>query len=378
MKTISAKLYPNAQQERTLIRFLNVGRWTYNRALEHRIKAWKRRGESVNYGQQQAMLTGWRDRMEFVRIVPVAVERDALRRIDRGFKAFFRRVKAGQKPGFPRFKGRNHWKSFEVLQHGKYLRDCSRVHIPGVGSVRYRGMQEFSGDIKGVRVIHKARGWYVQLIVDCGAVPATRPATTRIGIDVGLTTFATLSNGTKFDNPRWYRSAQKRLRFLQRIVSRRTKGSKRRRKAVERFARFHERIADTRKDWTHKLSRRLVNEFDLIAVEDLNIKGLTRTRLSKSILDAAWNQFIMQLDYKAANAGGRLVRVDPRGTSQECSACGRTVPKTLNERTHVCACGYVACRDVNAARNVLRRATAEITRGESTSAGPQRAAGAAR
>ena len=345
-----------------MFRFLNAGRLVFNRALEHRIKSWRRRGESVTLYQQQVMLTRWRDRMKWIRLVPAQVERDALRRVDRGMKAFFRRVKAGQTPGFPRFKSRDRWRSFEVLQPGKYLRDRNKVHVPGIGSMRYRGMQPFCGAIKGIRVVRKARGWYVQLIVDNGPVPEKKPVRRSIGIDVGLTTFATLSDGTKINNPRWYRSSQRKLRFLQRIVSRR--------KAVNRVARFHERIADSRRGWIHQQTRRLVNEFDLIAVENLNIKGLSRTRLSKSILDAAWGEFIWQLSYKAESAGASLVKVNPRGTSQECSACGRTVPKTLSDRIHSCSCGYVACRDVNAAKNILLRwIPPEVTHGKCILAG---------
>ena len=365
VEVISAKLYPTPSQCRDLLRFLSVARWVYNRSLDQRIKAYRRRGESITLYQQQAMLTDWRAKMDRVRLVPARIERDALRRVDRGMKAFFRRVKAGEKPGFPRFKGSDRWRSFEVLQPGTYLRDGNRVHIPGIGPMKYRGMQQFDGKIKGIRVVRKASGWYVQLIVDTGPAPEKRPVTRRIGIDVGLTTFATLSNGEKIENPRWYRKAQKRLRFLQRRVSRRKKGSNRRRRAVQRVARFHERIADTRRDWTHKLTRRLVDEFDLIAVENLNVKGLARTRLAKSIIDAAWTEFAWQLDYKAENAGVQFMRVDPRNTTQDCSECGRRVPKTLRDREHVCTCGYRDCRDVNAAKNILRRASAEFTRGES-------------
>lgn len=372
MRTVSAKIYPTPSQERDLFRFLSVGRWVYNRALEHRIKAYKRRGETVSYNDQSALLTDWRERMEWVRAVPAHIERDALRRVDRGMKAFFRRVKVKQTPGYPRFKGRHRWRSFEVLQPGKYIRPNNRVHIPCIGPIAYRGMQPFSGVVKGIRVIRKASGWYVQLIVDNGSAPKPelRPAERAVGIDVGLSSFITLSNGAKVDNPQWYRKAEKRLGFLQRIVSRRKKGSNRRRRAVDQIARFHERVADTRKDWLHKLSRRLVTEFDLIAVENLNVKGLARTKLAKSILDAAWTEFAWQLEYKAESAGVRFVRVDPRGTSQECSECGLVVPKTLSERVHRCSCGLTLDRDENAARNILRRVPPEITRGECTSAGP--------
>lgn len=369
MKTVSAKLYPTPSQERELLRFLHAGRWVYNRGLEHRIKAYRRRGESPTLYQQHALLTAWRGRMEWLRSVPAHIERDALGRVDRGMKAFFRRVKAGQTPGFPRFKGRDRWRSFEVMQPGKYLRDGNRAHVPGIGPVTYRGMDAFVGAIKGIRIIRKERGWYVQLIVDDGGHPPARPVARRIGIDVGLASLATLSDGTKIENPRWYRGAQKRLRFLQRIVSRRRKGSARRRRAAARLAIFHERLADTRRDWIHKLTRQLVNEYDLIAVENLNVQGMVRSRFGKSILDAAWSEFAWQLSYKAANAGATFLQVDPRNTSQECSECGRIVPKSLSERVHSCSCGLVLDRDVNAARNILARATGELTRGECTSAG---------
>lgn len=211
MKTVSAKIYPTPSQERSLLRFLNVTRWIFNRALEHRIKAYKRRRESIGYSVQQSLLTKWRSRIERIAAVPVHIERDALRRVERGMQSFFRRVKAGQKPGFPRFKSRLRWRSFEVLHPQKYLRDNDRVYIPGVGPVKYRGMMGFVGAIKGLRVIRRECGWYVQLIVDDGPKPAARPIERRIGIDVGLASFATLSDGTKFDNPRWYRAGQRRL-----------------------------------------------------------------------------------------------------------------------------------------------------------------------
>jgi putative transposase len=369
IKTVSAKLYPSRDQEQTLFRFLNVTRWIYNRALEHRIKAWKRRKKSVAYNEQQALLTQWRRRVEWIRAVPVEVERDALRRVDRGMGTFFRHLRAGQSPGFPRFKNRNRWRSFEALQTGTYLRESNHVYIPGVGPMKYRGLKPFEGAVKGIRVLKKARGWYVQLIVDNGPAPEKRSVETSVGIDVGLTHFATLSDGRQIENPRWYQNAEHRLRFLQKIVSRRKKGSRRRRKAVNRLARFHERIADTRKDWLHKETRKLVDEFDLIAVEDLNVEGMSRSRFGKSILDAAWSEFVNQLSYKAENAGGSLVRVNPRGTSQECSGCGATVPKLLHDRVHRCVCGLTLDRDHNAALNIVGRATAKLTPVESTLAG---------
>lgn len=338
--------------------------------LEHRIKSYKRRQEKVTLYDQQKLLTEWRSRIDWIRAVPVGVERDSCRRVDRGMKAFFRRVKqGGTKPGFPRFKSRNKWRSFEVLAAGQYLKPNNRVYVTGIGPIKYRGMQEFNGSIKGIRVIRKARGWYVQLIVDNGKNPDSKPAVRCVGIDVGLTHFATLSNGEKIDNPRWYRSMQKRLKFLQRIVSRRKKGSGRRRTAIHRLAVFHEKIADTRTDWIRKLAKRIVDEYDVIAVENLNISGLAKTKFAKSILDAAWGQFIQRLENTAASHGVQVIRVDPRGTTQECSNCGEIVRKSLSDRMHQCRCGFTADRDHNAALNILRRVPPEVTRGECILAG---------
>lgn len=366
---ISAKIYPTPDQERKLIRFLDVSRWIYNRALEHRIKAWKRRKQAITSYQQQSLLTQWRSRMDWIRAVPAQIERDALRRVDRGMRSFFRRIKDGEKPGHPRFKGKNRWRSFEALQPGKYLRENFRVHVPGIGEMRYRGMREFRGEIRGVCVMRRSRGWYFKLIVrDDLHVDKIVPSSS-VGVDVGLRSFATLSDGRKIENPRWFQSSQRRLRFLQRIVARRKKGSNRRRRAIERVARFQEKIADTRRGWIHKETRKLINQYDLIALENLSLGGMSRGLLSKSVRDAAWGIFIRQLEYKAESAGKTVVRINPRGTSQECSVCGLKIEKKMNERVHSCPCGCVLDRDHNAAINILRRATAKSTLAESTLAG---------
>lgn len=366
----SAKLYPTPGQLESLERFLCAGRWLFNRLLDHRIKAYRRRGESVNKFQQSRLLTEMRGRMPFLRSVPAQVERDAVRRIDRAFRAFFAKVKAGdRKCGFPRFKGGQRWNSFEVLQPGKYIRPDSRIFVPGIGPIKCRGLPVVNGRACGVRVVRRQRGWIVQLIVDDGPPPEKRFITKAIGVDVGLTHFAVLSDGAEIENPRWLRVVEKKLSVLQRRVTKKCRGSNRRKRAVARLAKFYEIVTDTRRDWMHKLIRKLVDEFDLIAIEDLNVKGLARTRLAKSVHDASWGKFTSMLMLKAESAGATVIKVDPRGTTQDCSACGVTVPKSLGDREHACKCGYVASRDVNAARNILARATGEFTRGESASAG---------
>jgi putative transposase len=324
-----------------------------------RIKAYQRREEHVTLYGQQAMLTTWRGRMDWLKNAPCAFERDPLRRIERGFKAFFRRLKAGQKPGFPRFKSRHRYNSLEYAAVGQYWVD-GKIRVPNMGRIRCRGRLLPEGQQRMLRIIRRGSGWYAQVVLnDRKQPPTTGPVKSAIGIDVGLNHFAAMSDGAIIDNPRWGRKSANKLRALQRRVSRRYKGSKRRRKAVKALQRQHERVADQRRCFCHQHTTALVRKYDLVAYENLNIKGLARTRFAKSILDAAWGTFCKQLSVKAECAGRMAIVVDPRGTSQTCPDCGAVVRKTLSERTHSCSCGLVCDRDVAAARVILARAVAE-------------------
>lgn len=350
------KLYPNNSQKRTLDRCLSTCCSVYNRALEQRIKAYKRRGENVSYLDQQALLTSQRSRIEHLRSCPLGFERDALRRVDRGMKAFFSRLKTGETPGFPRFRSRHRYNSLECLAVGIYVK-ADRIRIPSLGKIRCRGRMIAEGSQKGLRIICRANGWYAQIILDDGKQVANKiPVKSTIGVDLGLSSFAALSDGRKIANPRFGQESQRKVRALQRRVSRRLKGSRRRRKSVKALRRQHERIADQRRNFCHQLSTELVRKYDLIAVEDLNVNGMVRSRFAKSILDAAWSTFTSQLVVKAECAGRTVVKVDPHRTSQECPDCGATKPKTLFERTHSCSCGLICDRDVAAARVILARA----------------------
>ncbi len=353
--TYSYKLYLNTSQEKTLERWLRTCNWIFNRALEQRIKAYERRKESVSYQDQQALLTDWRGRMDSLRLVPVTFERDALRRVDRGMKAFFRRVKAGQKPGFPRFKPFRRYRSLECLAVAKYLQG-DRIRIPNLGLVRCRGRLLPIGKQRGLRIVHRESGWYAQIILDNGVTISPREPQTSVGIDVGLASFATLSTGDKIDNPRFARKAERKTRALQRRASRKKKGSANRRKAVQRLARQHERVASQRRSFAHAEARKIVDRFDLIAFENLNIAGMVHGNLARSIHDAAWSLFLFCLIFKAENAGKSTVAVNPRGTSQECPRCGAVAKKSLSEREHVCPCGTRLCRDHAAAQVILARA----------------------
>lgn len=347
------KLYLNAAQAKTLSRWLGDCCWVFNQSLEHRIKSYRRRKESTRLQQQSKLLTLWRTRINKLRDCPVEFERDAIRRVDRGMRAFFRRCKAGEKPGFPRFKASRRYDSMECLATGRYLcRD--QIRIPNLGFVRCRGRQILAGTQKSLRIIRRVSGWYAQVLVE--ATPKLTAGQGQVGVDVGLEYFATLSDGTHVPNPRWAQQSARRLRALQRRISRRTKGSAKRRRAVKALQRHWERVSDQRRTFCHTISTDLVRRFRLIAIEKLNIKGMARSRFGKSILDAAWGILFGQLRSKAEDAGSQLIEVDPRGTSQECPNCGRVQAKRLSERWHTCGCGLSCQRDHAAAQVILARA----------------------
>lgn len=358
LKPVEFKLYLTAAQERTLEEWLRQSCWVYNQALEHRIKAYKRRKESVGFNAQCALLTGWRKGMPRMQAVPALFLRDALRRVDRGFKAFFRRLRTGEKPGFPRFRPRRRYNSLEYLMPDDYAGD-GHVRIPKLGRVETRGRFDITGEQRLLRIIRRASGWYAQVLIDTGEViPAKVTPQTAVGIDVGLSAFATTDAGEKVENPRFYRRAEGRFRHACRQVSRRRKGSNNRRKAVKRLAREHERVAAQRRDFAHQRARELVNKYDVIGFEKLSVKALARTRLAKSILDAAWSLFTGIVTRKAECAGKWAVPVDAARTSQECPWCGRVRKKSLSEREHRCDCnpGHVIDRDMASGLVIRARA----------------------
>jgi putative transposase len=281
-----------------------------------------------------------------------------LRRVNKTFAAFFRRIKAGERAGYPRFKSRDRFNSytFPAWGDGCHLTDAGRLKIQGVGILKLKLHRSIAGEVKTLTLKREAGKWYA-----CFAVLINRPARVPppgvIGIDVGLYSFAALSDGELIANPRNLKYGLAHLRRVQRKVARRKKGGNGRRKAVRLLQKGHAHIFNQRSDFQHKLSRRLANSYGLIAVEDLNIKGLSRGMLARSVNDAAWGSFLAKLAYKAEYAGGQLVKVNPNRTSQVCSRCGclPDVPKTLADRIHFCpSCGLTLDRDVNAARNILR------------------------
>jgi len=276
-------------------------------------------------------------------------------RVDLAFKAFFQRVKAGENPGDPRFKGRGRYDSFTYPQYGFKL-EGDRLHLSKIGDVKVVLHRPIEGTIKTLTIRRSATGkWYACFSVEYDPIPTPQKETV-IGIDVGLESFATLSNGEKIENPRFFRTDEKALAKAQRRLSKAEKGTPERKKARKIVAHIHERIANRRLNFAHQTSRQMIDRFGRIVFEDLSITNMQKNHhLAKNIADVAWNMFITITGSKAEEAGSQMILVNPRNTSQMCSRCGKIVAKTLSDRVHSCPhCGLVMDRDRNAAINIMR------------------------
>lgn len=354
------RLHPTRAQEAVLHAMLWRLRELYNAALQERRDAYQKCGVSIGAYQQMAQLKDVRAEREDIAAIHTHLLQDAITRLDRAFRAFFRRVKAGEKPGYPRFKGQGRYHTFTFKDAAKrngvrFVAGGRRLYVHGVGNVRIRLHRPMQGTLQQVSITLSGGHWYACMVCDEVPVRPLPKTGESVGVDVGITTFAALSTGEQIESPRPFRAAQRKLARQQRVVSRRKKRSVRRRKAVQVLAGQHARVARIRSAFHHRTAKALVERFDSIAVEDLNVKGLAGGMLAKHVHDAAWAQFISILAGKAECAGRELLKVDPRGTSQECSGCGAVVRKTLAERVHRCSCGTVLDRDHNAALNVQRR-----------------------
>ncbi len=325
-----------------------------------------------------------RKQSDFFASFHIDILQDTLRRVDKAYKAFFRRVKNSEKPGYPRFKGVGRYRSMTFSHVSKNLiREIggrlARVVVPKLGKVKIRYHRPLpNGRVKTLTIQKKASGWYANIAVEVSDVEKVE-IHTAVGIDVGLESFLTTSEGEKVDNPRHLRRAEERLIAKQRQVSRRKKGSDRRSKVVVELAKQHEHIACQRKDFHYKTAHNLFLRYDAVVVEDLKITNMVKNHsLAKSISDAAWGNFCLTLGSKAENAGKHVLKVPAHGTSQECSGCGETVKKTLAVRTHRCDCGTFLDRDHNAAINIVKRAASALRGGVLVTISPEKPASSGR
>jgi putative transposase len=348
------RMYPNRQQEAMLDITLETSRHLYNLALADRKNAYENEGISRTYEGQAAMLTVERKNGNFNRIYAHCLQ-DVLRRLDKAFKAFFRRIKAGEEPGYPRFKGQGWYKSFTYPDSETgYKIEGTKLTLSKIGSIRIFKHREVEGKVKTCTIKKDKLGhWYAILLAEKDDVPQIEPKT-AIGIDVGLKNLVTLSTGEAIKYPKYYVQAEQKLAVAQRALSRKKKGSSNRRKAKAKVARLHQKIQNHRDEFLHQVSRKIVDSADLIVFENLNIRGMLKNHhLAKHIQDHAWGKLIQFTQSKAAKAGKVVELVEAGFTSQKCSQCGIMVPKTLADRVHLCPnCGLEMDRDLNASLNI--------------------------
>jgi putative transposase len=357
VKTFQYRLYPTRKQQRALEQALDECRWLYNHFLESRKRSWEERQESLTlYDQLGALSALKRERPTLTKAHSQVLQNVGVR-IDLAFQAFFRRARAGETPGYPRFRGRQRYDSFCFPQYGNGCRlDGDQLYLSKIGTVRVVLHRKLEGTPKTVCVRRSATGkWYATIA--CEWEPARLPEVPdRVGIDVGLASFATLSTGETIPNPRFFRAEEKALARAQRRLAKEAKGTPGRRKRRKVVARVHERTRFRRKDFAHQNSRRIVNRFQVIAVEDLSVNRMVHNHcLAKSISDAAWAEFASMLRVKAEWAGRAFIAVNPAYSSQDCSRCGHRQKMPLSDRIYRCPCCLLELdRDLNAALNLLR------------------------
>jgi len=365
IKSYKFRIFPSKKQIRILNQHLEECRWLYNYCIEERREAWKKNKKSLSYFDQCLKLIDLKRNKAFLNNVYSQVLQEVVKRVDLAFKGFYRRVKNKEKPGYPRFKGKNRYNSLTYPQLGFKFKKIDKrngiIQLSKIGVIYVKITQEIEGKLKTCTVKRSPTGkWYV--ILTCEFEPKPLPKNDKtVGIDVGVKHFVVMSDGNKIENPKFVLKEEKNLSKAQRKLSKLTKDTKRWEKQRRVVARIYERITWKRQDFIHKLSREIVNKYGVIIIEDLNVQEMVRKKknkkrsLSKLISDAAWADFCHKLAYKAEWAGRQVVAVNPKYTSQTCSECGFQQKMPLNRRKFVCRnCGLELDRDHNAARNIER------------------------
>ena len=360
------RLRPTRKQQRQLEEMLELCRSVYNSTLATRKNAYEREGKSLSYYDTKKLLPLWKSNATDLNKVHSQVLQNVVMRVDLAYQAFFRRVKEGaDEPGYPRFKGKGRYRSLTYPQYGNgvTLKE-NTLTLSKIGAIKLKLHRPVEGEIKTVTVQREPTGkWYV--CFSCEVEPKHLPTTDKmVGIDLGLKTFAFMSDGSKINRQRWMKKDAKDIARLQRKKEKLPMCSAERRKAVHALQHAYQRATNRRSNFAHQESRKLVNTCQLMVFEDLDIQNMQsdgKRVINRNIADVAWGQFVNYTRYKAAKAGRVCMLVNPRGTTQECSGCGQVIPKDLSVRVHDCPyCGLKIDRDLNAALNILARGLASI------------------
>jgi putative transposase len=383
------RMYPSCRQVAALSDMHGLHQRLYNAAIEQRVTAYRVQEKSVSLAEQYRNLTELRSEFPEYTGLNAQSAQVTLKRLDLAFQAFFRRVKAAETAGFPRFKSFERFSGWGYKTHGDGFRftpgdgfNHGKLRLSGVGIIPVRGRARTPGEVATCEIQRKGARWYASFTIKCE--PRRERGSQAVGLDWGVETFATLANEDEsfcaVENPRFVREAKVKLQAAQQDLARRRKGSNNRKKVVRVVAAIHRKIASKRRDFLHKTSSRLVASTDLIATESLTVSNMTRSAkgtvqkpgrsvaqkagLNREILSTAPSAFLAMLRYKAAEAGTALVEISSRKVkpSQTCSACGRQRKKLLVERRHTCECGCNLSRDENAARVNLLWALAHVGR----------------
>ena len=377
-KAYKFRLFPTKKQIGTVEWILRRCTELYNSGLQERREAYCLCGVSVSYRMQAEQLPAIKQLREEYQDIHSQVQQDVLRRLDKAIQAFFRRVRDGETPGYPRFKSAERYDSFTFPQSG-YELIGNRLHLSKIGAIKIKAHREITGTIKTCTVKREGEHWYAILTSEYAFDPSLtyHASEEEVGIDLGINAFAVLSDGTAIENPRFYRTSETKIKAAHQKVARRKRQSHRRQRAKRELSRLSRKVRHRRSDFLHQQAHKLVKRFGVLVFEDLHVGTMTKAPaakqdettgkylptgaaakggLNKSILDAGWGEFVTLCSRKAEEAGGTVVRVSPKHSSQQCSGCHRMVPKDLSVRWHSCPhCGAELDRDHNAARNILRR-----------------------
>lgn len=362
IKTYKFRLLPSKSQEETLESWLGATRYIYNLCLDYKITAYKANGTSISKNDIQKELKEIKNETDWMKDIHSQTIQDVTDRLFTAYDNFFRRVKKGETPGFPRFAKKDLWSSFRFKQGVGVCENTNKIKLPKIGKVKFKKSQEVKGKIKNASLKKEKDCWYICLTCEENINPLPKNAHS-IGLDLGIKDLIISSVGEVYANPKTLHKWSKRLASAQRSLSRKVKGSNNRQEAKIRVSKLHQKIANIRKDNLHKVTTKIISENQVIICENLKVSNMLKNgKLSKSISDASWSTLTNMLEYKALWYGRTFIKVPPHHTSQDCNVCGyRNAELTLSVRSWACpSCQEVHDRDVNAAINILNKGVKEL------------------